>query len=63
MLILRIDRYLRARRMAPTRFGREALGDPNFVFNLREGRCPRPSTVKRVEAWLDAHEDDRQVRS
>jgi hypothetical protein len=56
MLIRRIDAYLRRTRTAPTRFGRDAVGDPNFVLNLRDGREPRTSTVRRVNRYLDEHE-------
>ena len=55
MLLQRIESYMRVTRTPPTRFGRDALGDPNFVFNLRDGREPRSSTVQRVEAYLMAH--------
>lgn len=61
MLIQRIDRYLRARRMAPTRFGRDVMGDPNFVLNLRDGRQLRASTERRIHAWLDAHEQQASL--
>ena len=40
--------------VAPTRFGKEALGDPRFVFDLRNGRDPRPRTVARVIRYLDS---------
>lgn len=53
MLLDRIERYLKAGRVPPTRFGRAAVGDPNFVFNLRDGRDPRDRTVERVVAYLD----------
>lgn len=56
MLLQRIENHLKVRRMPPTRFGREAVGDPSFVFNLRNGREPRASTVARVQAYLDARE-------
>ncbi len=56
MLLERIEKHLKARRMPPTRFGREAIGDPKFVFNLRDGREPRSATVKRVLDYLDARE-------
>jgi hypothetical protein len=56
MLIRRIDRYLRASKTATTRFGRDAVGDPNFVMNLRDGRQPRQSTVDRVIAFLEREE-------
>lgn len=28
------------------------MGDPRFVFDLRDGRDPRPRTVERVLAYL-----------
>ena len=61
MLLHRVEKYLRATRTPPTRFGREVLGDSRFVFDLRDGRNPRPMTVARVLAFLSNH-DDRQVR-
>lgn len=52
-LLRRIERHLDATGMPPTRFGREAVGDPRFVFDLRSGREPRDETARRVVAWLD----------
>lgn len=52
-LLQRIEQHLRTRRVPPARFGRDALGDPCFVFDLRDGREPRPRTVTRVHAYLD----------
>jgi hypothetical protein len=28
------------------------MGDPRFVFDLRNGRDPRPRTVARIRAYL-----------
>ncbi len=56
MLLRRIERHLKRTRTPPTRFGRDAIGDPNFVFNLRDGREPRPKTLVRVLSFIDAHE-------
>ncbi len=56
MLLERIEKHLKSRRMPPTRFGRAAVGDPRFVFDLREGREPRTSTVRRVLAYLEDQE-------
>jgi 2,4-dienoyl-CoA reductase-like NADH-dependent reductase (Old Yellow Enzyme family) len=53
MLLERIDAHLKTTRMPPARFGREAVGDPNFVFDLRDGREPRARTVARVLSYLD----------
>ena len=55
-LLREIEKFLSRSHTAPTRFGREALGDPRFVFDLRKGREPRPRTVKRVRAFLEAEQ-------
>lgn len=57
VLLDRIDAFLRARRMTPTRFGREAVGDAKFVLQLRAGREPRSRTVQRVIAYLERNDD------
>jgi hypothetical protein len=53
-LLREIERFLRQSEIAPTRFGRNAVGDPRFVFDLRKGRDPRPQTEARVRAYLEA---------
>lgn len=55
----RIELYLRRTATAPTRFGRDTVGDPRFVFDLRDGREPREKTAARVSAWLDRQERAR----
>lgn len=57
MLLQRIETYLRVTRTPPARFGREALGDSRFVFDLRGGRKPRVSTERRVLRFLAAGEN------
>jgi hypothetical protein len=49
-LLREVEKFLRQTDIAPTRFGRVAMGDPRFVFDLRNGRDPRPETVARVRA-------------
>ena len=56
MLLPRIERHLKTTRTPPARFGRQAVGDPSFVFDLRDGRDPRERTVARVVAYLEAVE-------
>jgi 2,4-dienoyl-CoA reductase-like NADH-dependent reductase (Old Yellow Enzyme family) len=51
-----VERYLRRSGMPPTRFGRECVRDPRFVFDLRKGREPRERTLRRVSAFLDRQE-------
>lgn len=52
-LLREVEKFLRRYDTAPTRFGRDAVGDPRFVFDLRNGRDPRPRTVERVLAYLE----------
>lgn len=53
-LLSTIERYLRTSGVAPSRFGRDAVGDPQFVASLRRGREPRENTVRRVTDYLAA---------
>lgn len=52
-LLRRIETHLRRTAIAPTTLGREAVRDPRFVFDLRNGREPGPEVSARVHAWLD----------
>jgi hypothetical protein len=52
-LLRHIERHLRATGIAPTRFGRDAVGDPRFVLDLRNGREPREATVTRVLRFME----------
>jgi len=61
-LLRRVERHMRRRGMAPSRFGREAAGDPRFVFDLRNGRQPRPATAARIAAWLAREQGRRRWR-
>jgi hypothetical protein len=55
-LLREIEQFLRVSDLPPARFGREAMRDPRFVFDLRNGREPRPRTVARVRRFLEAAE-------
>ena len=55
-LMRRIELFLQRAEMTPTRFGREAIGDPRLVSDLKNGRELRVTTAARVVAWLDAQE-------
>ena len=52
----RVERFLKRSGVPPARFGRDALRDPRLVFDLRQGRQPRPGTVRRLNAYLDEQE-------
>jgi len=53
-LLREVEKFLNRSQTAPTRFGREVVGDPRFVFDLRNGREPRAATVRRVRAYLES---------
>lgn len=48
-----VERFLKRRRMHPTNFGECALGDPNLVRQLREGRDPRSKTVEILRRFMN----------
>ena len=52
-LLRDVETYLKSSNTPAARFGREAMGDPRFVFDLRNGREPRPRTIERVRAFLE----------
>jgi hypothetical protein len=52
-LLREVEKFLRQSDIPPTRFGRNVMGDPRFVFDLRNGRDPRPGTIARVRAYLE----------
>jgi hypothetical protein len=48
-----IDTFLAESGMAASSFGKAAVGDPNFVSDLRDhDREPRSRTVTRVQAFM-----------
>lgn len=47
-----VDAYLQASQLTPTAFGSKAAGDPNFVFELKNGREPRRSTIAKVREFM-----------
>ncbi len=51
-LLSTIERHLRLSGTPASRFGRDAVGDPQFVADLRRGREPREATIKRVAEYL-----------
>jgi sulfate adenylyltransferase subunit 2 len=47
-----IEGYLASASIDPTALGKQALGDPNFVFDLRKGRSPSTRTIDKVRNWI-----------
>jgi hypothetical protein len=49
-----IEAFHARERAPPSTFGRAAVGDPNFVRQLREGRAPSLRLVDRARAYMAA---------
>jgi len=54
-LLAAIEAFCEREGMAPTTFGRKALGDGRLVGRLRSGRQVRAATVAKVRAFLASH--------
>lgn len=52
-LLLSIERYLATAGISPTAFGRKIAGDPNLVFDLRNGRSPQLRLVQKILAEIE----------
>ena len=53
-----IERFLAETRMSATAFGRLALRDPRFVFDLRKGRDCLSQTQSRALAFIERYRGD-----
>lgn len=54
--LARVEGFIEASGFKPSEFGRQALGDPTFVLNLRRGRSPTLATADKVMAFIAAVE-------
>jgi hypothetical protein len=50
-----IEAFLEASNMTATRFGIEAVRDPNFVHDVRKGRVPSLSVAGNVIRFMGDH--------
>ncbi|CAM5459547.1 hypothetical protein ACFSUK_24075 [Sphingobium scionense] len=55
MLLRTIEKFLRDHRIAPTRFGRDAVRDPRLVFDMRLGRDPGDRVKRRIEHFMNEY--------
>lgn len=54
-----VEAFLDETGIAPTIFGRDALGDPNFVKDLKNGRRLWPETEAKVREFMIAYRKRR----
>lgn len=50
-----VESFLAESGMAPTRLGREALGDPSLVFQVRAGRTPGLRVATKVLTFISEY--------
>ena len=53
----RVDAFLERTGVVPTTFGRHAVGDPNLVRELRDGRSPTLATADVCLAFMEVFEE------
>ena len=46
--LAQIETFLEKHDIAPSTFGKTLMGDPTFVFQLREGRSPSLETAEKI---------------
>ncbi|MFY7925266.1 MAG: hypothetical protein ACOVN5_05610 [Aquidulcibacter sp.] len=56
-----VEDFLASTRMKATDFGRESIGDSNFIRHLRQGRSPTLVTADRVRAFMEQVRQSRQA--
>ena len=47
-----VEEFLDRTGFKPTEFGRQSVGDPSLVLNLRRGRSPTLATADRILAFI-----------
>jgi hypothetical protein len=63
-MVAAIERFLeRHRDMAPTRFGREATGEPQLLESLRRGRSPSLDTANRIVAFMRGKDEEARFEA
>ena len=50
-----VEAFLERSDFKTTEFGRQAVGDPSLVLNLRRGRSPTLATADRILAFIRAN--------
>jgi sulfate adenylyltransferase subunit 2 len=51
-----IEGFLTKTALDPSSLGKQALGDPSFVSDLRKGRSPSTRTIEKIRSWIRTQE-------
>lgn len=55
-LLAQIEKFLKRRGVAASTFGREVMGDPGLVAQMRAGRSVTLRTEKKIRGYLEVDE-------
>jgi hypothetical protein len=55
-LIEAIDAFIERHGMRPSRFGRDATGEPQLLDSLRRGRSPSLDTANRIAGFMVSYD-------
>ena len=55
--VSRVDGFLERTGVGPTTLGRQAVGDPNLVRELRHGRSPTLATADQLLAFMEGFDE------
>ena len=55
-----VESFLKRTGTKPTEFGRQAIGDPSLVLNLRRGRSPTLATADRILGYIRENDPSGQ---
>ena len=58
-----IDGFLVRHKMAPSRLGRDVLGEPQFVSEVRKGRVPSLPTLTKLAEFIRSTDASVEERS
>lgn len=50
-----IEQFMVTHELPPATFGRLALSDPTFVFDVREGRDLKSETIDRIREFMASY--------
>ncbi len=55
--LARVEAYRATHGLSKAAFGRAAMGDQNFLYQLEKGRMPRLDTIAAVQRWMTANRE------
>lgn len=62
-LLASIDAFLERHKMAPTRLGREATGEPQLLDSIRNGRSPSMKVWRKIADFMARYDAELLVAS